>query len=160
MYHKVLVPLDGSSLAESVLDQAKSLVFNCKVLEMILITIVEPFRDQPFRTGDDWVIKMQKEAAKYARNYLDQLVERLKTDGIQARAVVTEGDPAQEIMDYARKNGVDLIIMNSHGKSGLSRWVFGSVANKVVLHSTVPVLIIPVTSLTPNKTPKGTSLHY
>jgi len=149
MYRKVLVPLDGSSFAEAVLGQAKALVSGCGVPQMVLLTVVEPFREQPYRKGDDWVARMQKEAAIFALNYLNQWVEKLRTEGVIAEAVVIEGDPSQMIMDYARKSGVDLIIMSTHGKSGISRWVFGSVADKIVHHSPIPVLIIPVTGRYP-----------
>jgi nucleotide-binding universal stress UspA family protein len=145
MYNKILVPLDGSSLAETILGQAKALASGCVVPQMVLLSVIEPFKEQPYRRGDDWVERMQKEAAAFALNYLTQLAEKVKIEGIKAEAVVIEGDPAQMIMDYAQKNGVDLIVMSSHGKSGISRWVFGSVADKVVHHSSIPVLISPVT---------------
>jgi nucleotide-binding universal stress UspA family protein len=108
---------------------------------LILFTVVEPFRNQPFRSGDDWNEKMKKEAEKIARNYLDQLAEKLKAEGIKARAVVEDGDPAQAIMDFVKNNGIDLIVMSTHGRSGLSRLVFGSVADRIMHHSVVPVLI-------------------
>jgi nucleotide-binding universal stress UspA family protein len=145
MYNKILVPLDGSILAETVLGQAKGLAAGCVVPQMVLLSVIEPFKEQPYRRGDDWVERIQKEAATFTLNYLNQLVEKVRQEGIKAEAVVVEGDPAQMIMDYAQKNGVDLIVMSSHGKSGISRWVFGSVADKVVHHSPIPVLISPAT---------------
>jgi nucleotide-binding universal stress UspA family protein len=148
MYRKVLVLLDGSRLAESVLVQAKALVSGCHVPQMVLLDVIEPFKEQPYRKGDDWIARMQKEAAAFALNYLNSLVEKLRTEGVTAEAVVIEGDPSQMIMDYAQKNGVDLIIMSTHGRSGVSRWVFGSVADKIVHNSPIPVLIIPMAGRT------------
>jgi nucleotide-binding universal stress UspA family protein len=142
MYQKILVPLDGSSFSESIIEIARGLIADCKgAPDMVLFTVVEPFRNQPFRSGEDWNEKMKREAEKVARNYLDQLAEKLGAEGVKAKVVVEFGDPAQAIMDYVRKNGVDLIMMSTHGRSGLSRMVFGSVADRIIHHSVVPVLI-------------------
>ena len=142
MYQKILVPLDGSTFSESIVAIARGLIFDCKgTPDLILYTVVEPFRNQPFRSGDDWNEKMKLEAEKVARNYLEQLAARLSSEGIKARVVIDFGDPAQAIMDYVKKNGVDLIMMSTHGRSGLSRMVFGSVADRIIHHSVVPVLI-------------------
>jgi nucleotide-binding universal stress UspA family protein len=142
MYRKILVPLDGSSYSESIMQIARGLISECGgAPDLILFMVVEPFRNQPFRSGDDWNEKMKKEAEKVAHNYLDQLADKLKAEGIKAQSAVEYGDPAQAIMDYVKKNGVDLIVMSTHGRSGLSRMVFGSVADRIIHHSVVPVLI-------------------
>jgi nucleotide-binding universal stress UspA family protein len=142
MYQKILVPLDGSNYSESIMQIARGLISGWGgTPDLILFMVVEPFRNQPFRSGDDWNEKMKKEAEKVANNYLEQLAEKLNADGIKARAVVEYGDPAQAIMDYVKKNGVDLIVMSTHGRSGLARMVFGSVADRIIHHSLVPVLI-------------------
>jgi nucleotide-binding universal stress UspA family protein len=142
MFHKILVPLDGSKFSESIIPIARGLTSDHKgELDLILMTVIEPFRNQPFRLGDDWNDKMKGEAEKAARNYLDQLAEKLKSDGINAQVVIRDGDPAQAIMDFATKSGVDLIVMSTHGRSGISRLVFGSVADRIIHHSIVPVLI-------------------
>jgi nucleotide-binding universal stress UspA family protein len=142
MYQKILAPLDGSNLSESILPIATGLVSgSAGATELILYTAVEPFRSQPFGFGPEWAEKMKKEAEKVARTYLDQLAEKLRAEDIKARVVVEHGDPANSIMDFVKKNGVDLIVMSTHGRSGISRLVFGSVADKIVHHSAVPVLI-------------------
>jgi nucleotide-binding universal stress UspA family protein len=141
MFRKVLVPLDGSYLSEMALEQALAVVSGCEVPEMVILTVVEPFHDQPYRTGDDWIEKIQKQAVRVAQNYVNQLVERLKSTGRQVEAVVIKGNPAQVILEYAQKKSIDLIIMSAYGRSGISRWPFGSVTDKVVRHSPVPVLV-------------------
>ena len=65
-----------------------------------------------------------------------------KKEGVGTRTIVVDGNPAEEIMNYAERNGIDLIVISSHGRSGASRWLFGSVAEKVSRHSTIPVLLI------------------
>jgi|WetSurMetagenome_2_1015567.scaffolds.fasta_scaffold164245_2 nucleotide-binding universal stress UspA family protein len=143
MYRKILVPLDGSNLSESIIDQAKTLVLDCGIPEMVLLTVVEPFREQPYRYEDNWKDKIQKEAVRVAANYLKELKDRLNIMGHRVDTVVIEGDPAQAILDYSKKNGVDLIIMNARGRTAGNRWTFGSVTNKIIGHSPVPVLVAP-----------------
>jgi nucleotide-binding universal stress UspA family protein len=78
-----------------------------------------------------------------ASHYLDKVVASLKEKGVAAKTEILAGNPAEEIIKYSQKNNVDLIIMSTRGRSGISRWVFGSVAEKVIRNSTVPVLIKP-----------------
>jgi len=77
-----------------------------------------------------------------AQDYVLKVQNNLKTRGIAPRAVTVKGTAADEILSYAEKNDVDLIVMSTHGRSGLSRFFFGSVAEKVSRHSRVPVLLI------------------
>ena len=91
---------------------------------------------------EDRVRDMQKETEKYVESYLSKAADSLKEDGIAVQTVVVSGRPAEQILDYANKNQVDLIIMSTHGRSGVSRWVIGSVTDKVVRHSVTPVLTI------------------
>ena len=144
MYRKILVPLDGSSLSESILDQTRVMIKDCDVSELVLLTVVEPFHEQPYRTRDDWNIKIQKEAVRVAGNYLTALQEKLLAEGIKVESAVLIGDPAKEILEYALKKGIDLIMMNAKGRTSNDRWVFGSVTNKVIRHSQVPVFVVPV----------------
>jgi nucleotide-binding universal stress UspA family protein len=141
LYQKMLVPLDGSSKSETILGQAKSMVLDYHVPEMILLTVVEQFHEQPYRKDDDWNIKIQKEAVRVARNYLKALQEKLLSEGVDVKTVILEGEPALNILDYAVMNGVDLIMMNAKGKIVNNHWVFGGVTNRIIRHSPVPVLI-------------------
>jgi nucleotide-binding universal stress UspA family protein len=147
MYRKILVPLDGSNLSETILSQAIEMVKECGRPEIVLLTVVEPFREQPYRRDDDWVIKIQKQAVKVCGTYLQELKEKLGTQGIEVSTVVLEGDPAEQILDYAGKNGVDLIMMNARGRTASKRWIFGGVANRIIRHSPVPVLIASPTTI-------------
>jgi nucleotide-binding universal stress UspA family protein len=143
LYRKILVPLDGSSLSESILGQAADLVKECNGSELVLLTVVEPFREQPFRKEDDWNTKIQKEGVRVAGNYLKALKEKLMSEGVKVNVEVIVGDPAQEILAYSIKNEIDLIMMNAKGRSANKRWFFGSVAKKIIDHSPIPVLINP-----------------
>ena len=71
------------------------------------------------------------------------MADSLKADGIAVEIDIAYGGAAEAILDYAKKNKVNLIVMSTHGRSGVSRWFFGSVAERVLRHSVIPVLIIP-----------------
>ncbi len=146
MYRKVLVPLDGSVLSESALKQARALVSACSIPEIVLLTVVDTFRNQPYNINIEFVARIRQDELRVAREYLDRLAKDLKSEGINAETVVIEGNPAQAILDYIVNNGVDLIIISTHGRSGPSRWFFGSVAHRVIQSSPVPVLVVSSSS--------------
>jgi nucleotide-binding universal stress UspA family protein len=141
MYRKILVPLDGSELAEKALDHAEKLAETFDA-EIILFQVV------PFMSvygSPEWVMPLivddkQKEAAE---GYLTNLAEELKKRGLRVTAKVKTGmQVAAEIIDFAKESGVDLIVMCTHGHSGITRWVLGSVAHKVLTRAETPILLI------------------
>jgi len=154
MYKKILVPLDGSKLAESSLSHMEELARGCGTEEVILISVTEHIKGykpefatgQPIGLGYSQPVikipvrvgKMQKQAEKY----LDRIARKLKIKGVKVRTEVLIGNPAEEIALFAENSGADIIVMSSHGRSGPSRWAFGSVAEKVLWSSCVPVLTI------------------
>ena len=87
-------------------------------------------------------VEGQEKLRAWGKNYLAQVGRDLKREGISVRNTVLEGKPAEVILDYAVKQGVDLIIMATHGRSGPARWAFGSVADRVLRHSKVPVISV------------------
>ena len=144
MYKEILVPLDGSELAESALPHARELAkaFGARVT---LFSVVEPIGlySQPGKVGPviSVTLNIQEEMAKL-REYLENMVRDFKEAGVEAQAVVREGDAASQICDFARETGTDVIVMSTHGRSGIRRWVYGSVADRVLRGATVPVLLI------------------
>jgi len=160
MYDKILVPLDGSKLSECALEHVKTLVTGCQASQVVLLTVLEEV--QPYYTfvesqeairekSEQWR-KTENEIKQKAESYLKTMADSLKKDGITVKTVSIQAEleinhgTAESIMNYAQNNKMDLIIMSTHGRSGVSRWAFGSVADKVVSHSKIPVLTI---------TPKG-----
>ena len=143
MYQKILAPLDGSDLAECALSHVKAIAAGCHVPEVILIGVVEPMvhlNQLRSELGEEWVRNAEKGMRTASEAYLTKKADALKKDGIQAKVVVAEGIAADKILEYAAKNKVDLIIMSSHGRSGIARWTMGSVTDRVVRHATAPVL--------------------
>ena len=142
MYKKILVPLDGSQLAEQAIPYATEL---CKgATEVTLLQVVhlplplaapDVNMAMPFPDLD----MLRQEALAY----LDGFAKTLREDGVNVHVDVVEREVvADAIVDYARQHDIDLIVMTTHGRSGLSRLVFGSVAESVVRHTPCPVLLI------------------
>ncbi|HMK52471.1 MAG TPA: universal stress protein [Thermodesulfobacteriota bacterium] len=141
MYKKILVPLDGSELAKKALDEAVKLA-NCFGAEMILFQVVPfmPIYGSPELVTPLIVDEKQKEAAE---KYLANLVEELKGKGFKVTATVKTGQQvAVEIIDFAKESGADLIVMCTHGRSGITRWMLGSVALKLLTRGEKPILLI------------------
>jgi nucleotide-binding universal stress UspA family protein len=146
LYKKILAPLDGSKVSECSLPHIKEIATGSGISEVILMMVVEPVFNQETedtaKVGRNLMAEVEQANWEKDQKYLDGLAARLKKDGIPATAVLAKGKPAETIMDYAQKNKADLIIMSTHGRSGVSRWLLGSVTEKVVRHSPVPVLTV------------------
>jgi len=141
---RILVPLDGSRLAEEALLEA-SVLAKDNQSEIFLLQSVE----FPEYWGEEYagmhampsmISTEEQEAA--AKDYLLQVGKRLTSEGFSAQIIVTTGHAASAISDVVADNDIDLIVMSTHGRSGLSRWVFGSVAEKVVRLAECPVMLI------------------
>jgi nucleotide-binding universal stress UspA family protein len=147
MYEKILAPLDGSELAECSLQHIKAVALGCQVPEVILLRVIEPvsslvYSGYPEMIDGNLIAQLEEQSQDQAKNYIEKIAVRLKREGIDVKTAIVSGRPADEILEYSKKNHIDLIIMSTHGKSGISRFAFGSVAEKVLRHSTVPVLVI------------------
>ncbi len=149
MFEKILVCLDGSELAEQILpyvvEQARQ--FKSKV---VLLQIITPSRVMPI-TGpsaagvpfDGNIIAQElKWSEKEAKKYLETKVHDLQKQGLDVEQIVLEGTPGKSIVDYADDNSVRLIAIATHGRSGLGRAIFGSVADYVLRQSGLPILVI------------------
>ncbi len=146
MYKKILVPLDGSELSESVLNHVVNIATSCQVPEVVLTRVREPLDTSTImeKYFDAKIAsELDEDYHNEAADYLEKMATTLKRDGIVVKGEVLSGDPAEELIKYCKRSGVDLIIMSTHGRSGISRWVLGSVADKVIRQAEVPVLIRP-----------------
>jgi nucleotide-binding universal stress UspA family protein len=146
MYQTILVPLDGSKLAECVLPHVEALVRGCQVNRVVFVRAVEPFR---MPTGGDAVVfsdtdieKIEAASRAEAEVYLKNIIAAGRYDGARAELRVLNGVVAETLAEYATRNNVDLIVISTHGRSGVSRWVWGSVADRVLRSACVPVLMV------------------
>jgi nucleotide-binding universal stress UspA family protein len=141
---RVIVPLDGSPLAEKVLPHvtalAKEMAFETVLMRAYnLEQVISTFENYI----PDWDA-LEAEARAEAMSYLDGKMRELKSQGLsEISSRVSDKEAAREIIDVAREEPNSLIAMCSHGRSGVKRWVLGSVTEKVVRHSNSPVLVIP-----------------
>ena len=146
MYNKLLVPLDGSELGECVLGHLKIIAQGCKVPEVILLHVIEPLSAQTIsalaQAGADTITRVEQDIKNEAEKYMRDVTNRVVSDGINAIPVLVEGNASEEILKYATDYNIDMIIMSTHGRSGISRFFMGSVATRVLNHSRVPVLIV------------------
>lgn len=152
MYAKILVPLDGSAFAEQALPHAQRLAAVTGG-EIHLVSVAPLLEDQGLAVVDLYPVYVYREylvdqahemkrVRDELQNYLQQVALRLQAAGHQTQTVIRFGQPADEIIAYAEETGCDLIAMSTHGRSGLGRWVYGSIADKVLRGSTIPVLLV------------------
>jgi len=143
-FKSVVVPLDGSELAETVLPGVIDLAKRTN-LEVVL-TRAYALPVAVYAGADDYYIpnydELKAEVKKEALVYLEAKVNELKGKGLKVASVLLDGPAAEEIIGFARRTPDNLVAMCSHGRSGLKRWVLGSVTEKVVRHSGDPVLVI------------------
>ena len=141
MYKKILVPLDGSEFSECILEHVKAIATGCQVPEVVLLRVVEPVREI-YWMGEDWRRDAEVKTKAMAQDYLSKLADKLKQEGMAVNFAVVDGKPVGEILNYASNNQVDLIAMSTHGESGISRFALGSVTDRVIRHSTAPLLLV------------------
>jgi nucleotide-binding universal stress UspA family protein len=146
MYKKIMVPLDGSELAECVLPHVEAMAKGNQVDKIVFVRVVEPFEMAP--TGEEYVFtqedrkRIESERKSAAEDYLRKLLEHLKYDGTRLGSEIVEGKVPESLAEYAEKNEMDLIVIATHGRSGISKWVLGSVADRILRSSCVPVLMV------------------
>ena len=141
MYKKILVPLDGSPLAEAVLPHAQALA-KSEGAEIVLLSVpVTPNLDYLSRTPG-LATQIIEDAERETEAYLKTEVEKLTEEGTKVTSVMREGPIPEMILMVADEVHADVIAMSTHGRSGIQRWLMGSVADRVVNHAHIPVMLI------------------
>jgi nucleotide-binding universal stress UspA family protein len=140
--HHILIPLDGSALAEQMLTHATALGRLVEA-EYTLLQAIEPLfitygAEQYVVAADDQAMEPLRERADA---YLDRIAAQLRADGLRTQTATVIDQAAGAILDYAQEHAVDLTALETHGRSGLARWLIGGVADKVIRGATVPVLL-------------------
>jgi nucleotide-binding universal stress UspA family protein len=151
MFERILIPMDGSELAEATLPVVEELIAKLLPAQKVEVTLI-----QVVSALTHWVVAGDKGAPvaytkkelaaieKEASNYLEKAGEGLRKKGATVKTIVSIGSAADEIMKATIEAKADLIAMSTHGRSGLGRWAFGSVADKVLRGETVPVLLVRI----------------
>jgi len=154
MFKNLLVPLDGSRFSSRALGYAIDIAQHYRA-RIVMLRVVEP--ETPISAvttpmGMETSLSAQlaiKEATRqeqiktgYAKRYMSRKLQEVTLKGIKADYLVVTGDPFESIMKTCKKEHIDLVVMTTHGKSGLKRAILGSVADKVVRDARVPALVI------------------
>ncbi len=144
MYKLAVVPLDGSPVAEAILPFVLEIAGPLD-MQIALVRVLQPVPPQVIE-GSRHVVVEDVEARRVdAEEYLAPLAAQLRDKGVRVQTQVRRGDAAEEIVACAREIGADLIAMTTHGRSGLGRLVFGSVAEAVLRHAHLPVFLMRMT---------------
>ncbi len=135
-YEKILVPLDGSAVAEAILPEVEKLATAFQSA-ISLLRVAYAYTVPGVDPTEAQVAVVQE-----AETYLQKIEEQLKTKGFSVDSHVRYGDEAEEILDHCTQHGIDLIAMSTHGRSGVKRWILGSVAEKILRHSPKPIFLV------------------
>jgi nucleotide-binding universal stress UspA family protein len=140
MIKKILVPLDGSAMSQQLLSDVAALAASLQA-ELVLMRVAG-HPNTVYYAQNTAILGMQSDdSPDHCRQYLQTMSEPLIARGLTVHSVVKEGDAADAILTYSDYGHVDLIAMSTHGRSGLTRWLLGSVADRVVSHSRAPVML-------------------
>jgi nucleotide-binding universal stress UspA family protein len=141
MFKRILVPLDGSEMAEKVLPVVTAEA-RCHGATVVLLRVIAPFRSSLMMVPT-LLEQANEQALKIVNQYLEAVADRLRNEGLEVETIIEKGPPAQRILEFAESSGCDLIIIGSRGETGTLRWRFGNVAQKVVKAKTpIPVMVV------------------
>ena len=154
MFNRILLPLDRSPLAESVLPHAIALA-RAFESQLTLLHVMDTARGSRWRRAVDplnWQIRKVE-----AESYLHDLTLRLQQAGITPETRILEGHDAEQIIEFARNDHTELIILSSHGQSGMSEWNVSNVVQKIALRARTCIMIVRASQ---RATPDLARLHY
>ena len=141
MYKHILVPLDQSDLAEQALPHALAIA-QAMHAEVTLVAVVDVLDEETMRAAGaamDWEGEIESLGV-----YLRALCSRLGEADVRCHWEVLKGDVAEQVLEHAEGQDTDLIVMATHGRTGLARWVHGSVADQIVAETPVPIMLVRV----------------
>ncbi len=153
MYSRILVPVDGSELAERALPHAEGLAKSVGATVYLLRVFTHNRESnlgggglesaQSIKVTVELVRQLEEAQIQEAQEYLSRVAARLTSDGINVESDLSQGAPDEAIVDYVKQHGIDIITMSSHGRGGIRRFLLGSVTDRVIRSGTVPVLVVP-----------------
>ena len=149
MYERILVPLDGSDVAEAIVPDVEDLVLKMAPVtrvEVILFQVISKMNynvlTEDERAQRPYTDNEMEQLSQKAQKYLETVAAPMRGKNIDVTTRVSAGHAAEEILNIAEEVDADLIAMSTHGRSGLSLWALGSITDKVLHESKIPVLTI------------------
>ncbi|MBI4285921.1 MAG: universal stress protein [Chloroflexi bacterium] len=147
MYEKILVPLDGSKVGEGALPKVEELVGRLTTkVEVTLLQVISAVTHYVVADGASvqvpYTDKEMEQIKAKALEYLEKAGEGIRAKGATVKTKVSVGHPAEEILKASDEVGADVIAMSTHGRSGISRWAFGSVTDRVLRAGNKPMLLV------------------
>ncbi|MCS3924221.1 universal stress protein [Methanosalsum natronophilum] len=146
IYKRILVATDGSKLSECTLKYAIEIArISGARLYAVYVVDTADFASIPMESDAGWetMYSVLRDEGKDATQKVEELAKKV---GVEVEQVELEGHPSEEIVQFANKENMDIIILGTHGKSGLSSILMGSVAENVIRTSTKPILVVPAIS--------------
>lgn len=144
MFKKILVPLDGSHLSECAIEPAIELAerLGAELVVMRVSVLPEHLMTGPMTLSRGTYHEIRDSIVEATQEYLDAVVEQLGEQSVKITSASCSGEAYAEILRYAKDNGISLIVMSTNGRNGFQRWLFGSVAERVIRGSSCPVMSI------------------
>ena len=145
MYQHIMVPLDGSELAECVLPHVESIATGCNVSKITLARVVPPlhmYGGTETRLSPEERQHLEADSVEVATAYLEEKAQPLRDKGILVEVQALLGNVLDELCGFITDKGVDLVIIATHGRSGVSRLFLGSIADRLLRHAPVPILMV------------------
>ncbi len=142
LYKRILIATDGSEYTKKAIDYGIELAINTGAkLHAIYVIDTRAYGSIPLSAPEEYAYSLLRQEGDMAIKYVADTAEAA---GLEVEGIITEGHPVDEIINYAEQNSIDLIVMGTLGKSGLDRFLLGSVADKVIRNSKIPVIVVPV----------------
>lgn len=146
LYRRILFATDGSENAKKVTDDAVEFA-RLSGAKIYAVSVIDRSIYSSVPEDVHWKEAMYDQFRELAEEAVSYVEKTAKNAGVEVEPVLLEGHPADEIVDFAEKNGIDLIIVGSLGKSGIERFLVGSISEKVFRNAKVPVLVLRAKSL-------------
>lgn len=151
MFKRILLTLDGSKMAEQALQLA---VNHAKFFqsELILFRVINPLT-KSYRAGLGSISAIERAEENLrlmANEYLEEIAENLREDGLEVKVATRIGVPYKEIISFSNQNDIEMIVMCTRGESGFTRWLLGSITDHVIRGSHIPVFVVPAIDLKRN----------
>ena len=154
MFTQILVALDGSELAEQALPVARDIARSSNATIHLIQVVSRQPEFEAARAGGDFnlqAVELDRDLAHQlvearisrGKEYLEGIASQLKSEGVEAETALQEGAAVENIVDYSKEHGIDLVVMSTHGYGGIKRLLLGSVTDRVIRSCQVPVLVLP-----------------